>query len=162
MSAVTPASPTQSLGNDKIGEFRGDAVPTDCMRQIRSQSARAGGTRSKASITLQLKGITVVDEKAKVCVYSNYSPVGSAHSLCWEDITPAMRAERNQSKCLCYSLVFIFWPNNNRTNFEKQGYHRKGHLKGSRMVQVLASKHLPLRSYEGGKNELNFDQNALL
>ena len=35
-------------------------------------------------------------------------------------------------------------------DFSKKGYHRKGHLKRSRMVQISAPQHLPVGSYECG------------
>ena len=39
-------------------------------------------------------------------------------------------------------------------NVLRKGYHRKGHLKRSRMVHISASELLPLRSYKHGKGHL--------
>ena len=38
----------------------------------------------------------------------------------------------------CLTTIQCFWPKSDRTNFGKQGYHRKEHLKRSRMAQISA------------------------
>ena len=39
-------------------------------------------------------------------------------------------------------------------DFGKKGYHQKEHLKRNRMTQILASWHLPVRSYEHKKKSV--------
>ena len=37
-----------------------------------------------------------------------------------------------------WTIVHAFWPETETFDFGKKGYHRKGHLKRSRMVQISA------------------------
>ena len=53
-----------------------------------------------------------------------------------------------------------FSAKNENFDFGQKGYYLKEHLKRSRMVQNSASQHLPVRRYQGAKNELNFGKNA--
>ena len=50
------------------------------------------------------------------------------------------------------TIVHGFWSKTDGADFGKQGYHRKEHLKRSRMVPFSASYHLPVRSYEENRN----------
>ena len=38
-----------------------------------------------------------------------------------------------------WTIVHAFWPESEIVNFGQKGYHMKGHLKRSRMVQISAS-----------------------
>ena len=53
-----------------------------------------------------------------------------------------------------------FWPESENFDLGKNGHQAKAHLKGSKMVQISGSEHLPVRSKKAPKNDLNFGQNA--
>ena len=56
----------QYLGTQEVSSARGDAVIADCLKELRMLFKDVVVHLPKVSITLQLSGITVVDEKSKV------------------------------------------------------------------------------------------------
>jgi len=47
-------------------EFSGNAAAVEVIRMIRAASAKQKASKPKATITIQLSGVTVFDEKSKV------------------------------------------------------------------------------------------------
>lgn len=59
----------QYLGTQEVSSAKGDAVIADCLKELRTLFVEVASHLPRVTITLQMSGITVVDEKSKV--YSN-------------------------------------------------------------------------------------------
>lgn len=57
----------QCLGSEEVSDTRGNVVAADCMKQMRKVN-QGRGYLARATITLQLKGLSVFDEKSRVGV----------------------------------------------------------------------------------------------
>ena len=65
------------------------------------------------------------------------------------------------SKIKPWTIVHAFWPKTETFDVVKIGCHQKEHLKRSRLVQISALYHLPVRSYRTTKHDTRFQSKPL-
>lgn len=56
----------QYLGTQEVSSAKGDAVIADCLKELRTLFRGVTAHLPKVTITLQLSGITVIDDRSKV------------------------------------------------------------------------------------------------